>query len=285
MNLHDLAQRILPEVDLSLVKVGPRKSAGQPHLWLLCDRERPRAVVKFAPAGVSSERARQKVAHEQRFLRAVEGLEAANALRRTIPRLLDAEEADGARAVVLAHVDRPSTRSWVVERFRQDPQLLHGWLEQSLAWLRGLVRDPDLRRELQVPGGSTLVHGDFSHYNMLGRPGEAPTVIDWEDWGVAPEPYHDALHLGVLVTVAELPLDEARRSFRRHWIDGSDWSQTFYLEADDFFPEGTDPREALGRYLRRQRQQTDDDALAIAALFDACLEELGSGPGPETDVD
>lgn len=259
------------------MKVGPRKSAAQPHLWLLCDRERPRAVVKFAPPGQDFERAREKVAHELRFLRAVEDLEPAHPLRRTVPRLLDSEDVDGARALVMAHVDRPPARPWVVDRFRRNPRLLFDWLEDSLEWLRRLTNDASLKRDLDVPDEASLIHGDFSHYNMLGRPGETPTVFDWEDWSATDEPYHDALHLGVLVTVAERSPSEIRSSFRRHWIDGSEWSDAFYQKADPFFPPETDLRQALDRYLRRQLEQTDPGAGAIDALFRACLEELERG--------
>lgn len=280
MNLHEIGRHLLPNVELSLVKVGPRKSAAQPHLWMLCDEERPRAVAKFAPRGESSAPARRKVEREAEFLRAVGDLPSDHFLRRDTPELLRVVDEEGeGRAVVTRFDPRPSSRAWVVERFGRDPLSLATWLGERLDWLERLQSEAALRERLEIPEGSVLQHGDFSHYNMLGGPDQRPSVLDWEDWSVSSEPFHDALHLAVLPTLAERGEDELRRSFRRHWIEGSPWSRLFHERAEAFFPDPGDRDQALESYLRQQLRATETDAVGIRRIFEVALEELARARG------
>ena len=274
MNLYELGSEVFSSEELSLVKVGPRKSAAQPHLWLLCDEQKPRAVVKFAPAGHANARAWEKVDREARFLQKVRKLPSSHFLRRDVPELLLTHEDAGGRAVVVRFDPRPLSRDWVLPRFRKEPMSLVTWLGDRLAWLQRLQTDPALRERWEVPESSVLQHGDFGPYNMLGGPGETPLIIDWEDWATTDEPFHDALHLAVLPTLAEQSEETARRSFRRHWIEGSDWSRAFREKASVFLPDDLDGRGALERYLCRQLDSTEPDAEGIRRIFELALDEL-----------
>jgi hypothetical protein len=279
MNLRDLVTGILPAGAWSFVKVGPRKSGAQPQAWFACQSGEPRAVVKFSGVHDGGEIANQKLHREASFLKAIASLDQSTLLRAGIPALIHHQDFGRGAVLITDYCPRPHLAKPIAQSFSRDPLLIRWWLESGIRFLVLLQNSSQLHDALDIPAGHVVSHGDFSHYNALGSVRGSCVIIDWEDWRPTLDRALDAWQLGVLVTIAEQSPDAARESFRRHWIDGSDYSKLFFDLAGDLLPSEAAARtQSLHDYLQQQRAQCSETA-ALRDLFDACSEELSERRG------
>lgn len=221
MNLADLCRQIgLPRDDLILCRPRPRKSHHQPQTWYLLRDSRVEWVLKF---GESQSIASQSIEREGRFLSAAMILSRGSPLRTAIPSLVSTGELSSVAYLLTKFDDRVPAHTWLPRRFAASPKSTISWFTHAMGWLELLQSDQELKQALNIPHDRCVVHGDFHFMNALGRR-KPETILDWEDWSVSSAKHRDAVLCTVMPTILSDDPDRRGESFRRNWIDVSQWA-------------------------------------------------------------
>jgi hypothetical protein len=232
------------------------------------------AALKFSPFADPEHPMSRKVWRETLLLRVAERVELPAIVSQALPRLLHANEEDEPPLLITGFVEQPRVDRAAGRDFAASPPSALPWIEWALEFLRALHSATPLAEALGGSSADCVCHGDFSHYNAFGPAAGSMTILDWEDWALAAEGSRDLWHLAVLPTIAERAPAAAARSFREHWVDGSDYARRFFELAGGDLPEEGDQRAAsMQTYLRGQIEQCAE-APSLRALFEACLAEL-----------
>jgi hypothetical protein len=267
-----IAALIAPGERLFAAKPCGRKSLGQPHTWLLCNRQGPRFAVKF---GLTMNEPSCGLVRRETEFYSKTSLLSRSTLTGRVPRLIKAGDLWCGPYLALAfHRGNDPTR-WMSRGLRWAPGAVFRWQARMLAMLKEIQGDAQLRRCLGISCGQVLCHGDFNHFNILNN-GKDAVILDWENWGAGP-PFMDALHVLAVVTLAGDTVEKQADSFQGHWLRDCPYRRNAIRLLEPFLLETT-WQEAMAQYLAWQIASLRGQGSENRLVFERC-EELWRSRG------
>lgn len=245
------------------VKLAPRKSASQPHTWLV-GAAGARYVVKFA---AGSPGAAELVRNETAFYHAADRTPGAEDVAAALPRLVRAGELPAGPYLVIEHCSGLGAQRWLVRAMlRSRFQRVLDWQAGVLDWLGRMQACEPLRAALGIPAGEVLCHNDFNHFNIIGRRG-ALKIIDWENWSAGPARFMDALHALAGPAFAAGEGERGAEQFLAYWQADTPYRRGALRLLAPFLDD-RDWRGCVAEYLEFQRAQLEGKAPQIAGKFE-----------------
>lgn len=267
MNLDVITEGL--DIDVGgFVKLAPRKSASQPHTWLV-GAAGARCVVKFA---AGSPGAADLVRNETTFYRAAGTTPGAEEVAAAVPKLVRAGELEAGPYLVIEYCTGLGSQRWIVRamhrgRFRR----VLDWQAGVLDWLGKMQACEPLRAALGIPAGQVLCHNDLNHFNIIGERGVLK-VIDWENWSAGPSRFMDALHVLASPAFAAGERGGGAEEFLAQWQSDTPYRRGA-LQLLAPFLDDRGWRGCMAEYLEFQRAQIADKAPQIAGKFEQAAKD------------